>query len=179
MNNSKSEKGRSVVRLIFFTSLLSNSFAFNGQLSAGSTQKAARNVASPIRLLPSYGKRRRQRPHNPLQTSVAFPAGDPSLDLNKPSPAAWDEVIGSEHPLIGNDGSIASSDKAIIAGSILFVISSFGLLAMTSVGCWRYFLAGGVCAAISHAIPTPIDVIKVNLSSIVSLCISMVTMEIY
>jgi hypothetical protein len=27
-------------------------------------------------------------------------------------------------------------------------------------GAWRYFLAGGVCACFSHAIATPIDVIK-------------------
>lgn len=27
---------------------------------------------------------------------------------------------------------------------------------------WRYFLAGGICAATSHGITTPIDVVKVN-----------------
>jgi hypothetical protein len=32
----------------------------------------------------------------------------------------------------------------------------------SSPGSWRYFLAGGLCAASSHALPTPIDVVKVR-----------------
>jgi hypothetical protein len=30
---------------------------------------------------------------------------------------------------------------------------------------WRYFAAGGSCAAISHAITTPIDVVKTKMQS--------------
>lgn len=29
-------------------------------------------------------------------------------------------------------------------------------------GGWRYYLAGGICACTSHAIATPIDVVKVG-----------------
>jgi len=34
------------------------------------------------------------------------------------------------------------------------------LMKFSGPGAWRYYLAGGVCAAVSHAIPVPIDVIK-------------------
>jgi len=34
------------------------------------------------------------------------------------------------------------------------------IILKSSPGSWRFFLAGGLCAAISHTIPTPIDVVK-------------------
>jgi uncharacterized membrane protein (DUF2068 family) len=37
------------------------------------------------------------------------------------------------------------------------------LMSVSGPGAWRYFLAGGICAAVSHAITTPIDVVKVSL----------------
>eukprot|EP00980_Cylindrotheca_fusiformis_P008067 scaffold1720_cov226-Cylindrotheca_fusiformis.AAC.1 len=52
-------------------------------------------------------------------------------------------------------------DKIILASSALLAIGAFAsLLVVSSVGSWRYFVAGGVCAAFSHAIPTPVDVVK-------------------
>jgi len=54
-------------------------------------------------------------------------------------------------------------DKVSIAAVIASSISVFGLLLKVSgPGAWRFFLAGGLCAATSHAIPTPIDVVKVS-----------------
>jgi hypothetical protein len=94
---------------------------------------------------------------------LAFPAGCPSLDLNKPSPTSWDEVIASEPSCRESYDSISTTDKTIVAGSIMVAIAAFSsLLAMSSIGCVRYFMAGGVCAAVSHAIPTPVDVVKVS-----------------
>ena len=34
------------------------------------------------------------------------------------------------------------------------------LIKLSGFGAWRYYVAGGVCAAVSHAVPVPIDVIK-------------------
>jgi hypothetical protein len=57
---------------------------------------------------------------------------------------------------------INTLDKTFVAGFLgLFVAILYKLLKNSSPGSWRYFLAGGLCAASSHAIPTPIDVIKV------------------
>jgi uncharacterized membrane protein (DUF2068 family) len=36
------------------------------------------------------------------------------------------------------------------------------LILLSGSGAWRFYLAGGICAAISHGITTPIDVIKVR-----------------
>ena len=152
--------------LLLFTAHLSNSSAFN--------ERYLRPTLSPIRNseklffpIPSHEKIKYQglfssdtRQHN------SFPTASSCLNLSRPSPASSlnNEVIGSDESTQseGND-SISTVDKLLVAGSIVFAISSLvGLLAMSRTGCWRYFLAGGICAAVSHAIPTPIDVVKVS-----------------
>jgi solute carrier family 25 (mitochondrial phosphate transporter), member 3 len=40
------------------------------------------------------------------------------------------------------------------------LIASLLLMSLTRPGCWRYYMAGGICAAFSHAVPVPIDVVK-------------------
>ena len=55
-------------------------------------------------------------------------------------------------------------DKLAIAGITVFLSLAFGaVLKYSPAGCWRYYLAGGICASTSHAITTPIDVVKVRL----------------
>ena len=47
--------------------------------------------------------------------------------------------------------------------SVIMMVSAFTALIFASgPGAWRYFLCGGICAAFSHAITTPVDVIKVR-----------------
>lgn len=41
-----------------------------------------------------------------------------------------------------------------------FLAVFFKLMFSCGEGSWRYFLAGGICAAVSHSITTPVDVIK-------------------
>mmetsp|Transcript_10955 Transcript_10955/g.12259 ORF Transcript_10955/g.12259 Transcript_10955/m.12259 type:complete len:436 (+) Transcript_10955:51-1358(+) len=60
--------------------------------------------------------------------------------------------------------SISSKEKRdptllMKMGSLLLVAASF-LWVIVSFGGWKYYLAGGLCAGISHAIATPIDVVK-------------------
>ena len=70
----------------------------------------------------------------------------------------WQPVIarpsGSLHHGIHQTSEQAAAPRKLwIAGSaipLLFVWSSH----------WRYFLAGGLCASISHALPVPLDVVK-------------------
>jgi solute carrier family 25 phosphate transporter 3 len=45
----------------------------------------------------------------------------------------------------------------VVAGAVLGVS---GLVKASGPGSWRYYVAGGLCAAISHTIPVPIDVVK-------------------
>ena len=44
----------------------------------------------------------------------------------------------------------------------------FALIYVSGPGHWRYYLAGGLCAAVSHAVTTPVDVIKVCFSSLLA-----------
>lgn len=68
----------------------------------------------------------------------------------------------ASQPLHIND-SITTKDKAIVATMTATVFLAFlALLKATGPGGWRYFLAGGICAATSHGVTTPIDVVKVT-----------------
>lgn len=51
--------------------------------------------------------------------------------------------------------------KVTVAGASLLA-ASLGLIVISGPGAWRYYLAGGICAAFSHAVATPVDVIKVS-----------------
>jgi hypothetical protein len=45
----------------------------------------------------------------------------------------------------------------ITCSSILMLVK---LYQISGAGTWKYYLAGGMCAAISHTVPVPIDVVK-------------------
>jgi len=58
-------------------------------------------------------------------------------------------------------------DRMTMADKVSLVsITAFGILAFawliraSGPGAWRYYLAGGICAATSHSIPVPVDVVK-------------------
>ncbi|KAL3771706.1 hypothetical protein ACHAWO_008348 [Cyclotella atomus] len=52
-------------------------------------------------------------------------------------------------------------DNVTIAGITLFLSLTVAVVMKYSPpGCWKYYLAGGICASTSHAITTPIDVVK-------------------
>mmetsp|Transcript_26660 Transcript_26660/g.40322 ORF Transcript_26660/g.40322 Transcript_26660/m.40322 type:complete len:151 (+) Transcript_26660:151-603(+) len=58
--------------------------------------------------------------------------------------------------------SITAVDKVVMATTSVSLVLGFILL-VTRGGGWRFYLAGGLCAAISHAVATPIDVVKVRI----------------
>lgn len=60
------------------------------------------------------------------------------------------------------------NDNITLAGIALFLSLAVGaVMKYSPPGCWRYYLAGGICASTSHAMTTPIDVVKV-----ISICLS-------
>ena len=68
-----------------------------------------------------------------------------------------------------SDDTFTVVDKVAMTVTAVAGILSFALLLhLSGPGAWRFFLAGGLCAALSHAIPTPIDVIKVRDVSVCS-----------
>ena len=62
-----------------------------------------------------------------------------------------------------DEEKITKADKVSLTVIGLAGLLAFSLLlTLSGPGSWRFFLAGGLCAASSHAIPTPIDVVKVS-----------------
>jgi len=56
---------------------------------------------------------------------------------------------------------ITSADKVVIWTALVGIASAFAaVIKISGPGAWRYYAAGGICAAVSHGITTPIDVVK-------------------
>lgn len=56
---------------------------------------------------------------------------------------------------------ISTSDKRILVAIAIAMAGLFTyLIRAAGSGVWRYYLAGGICAAVSHLIPVPVDVVK-------------------
>lgn len=69
------------------------------------------------------------------------------------------------HPKNEPNYSYHVTNKDYIAASCFSIaVVYFSMLAIFSSGpgSWRYYLAGGICASVSHTITTPIDVVKVS-----------------
>ena len=80
-----------------------------------------------------------------------------------PFPSTKNDLPSSPKQQNHRDSSITIDAIAIVATvSAAFLAAMIGLLSASGPGGWRYYLAGGMCAAISHAIATPIDVVKVR-----------------
>jgi hypothetical protein len=59
---------------------------------------------------------------------------------------------------------VSTTDKLLLVVMTALMLFGLGeLMSISGQGSWRYFLAGGICASTSHAITTPIDVVKVCL----------------
>ena len=90
-----------------------------------------------------------------LTSSAATPNDDGtalSLSLSSSS---------SSPGTLSNTAALTSRDWQTIgifsSGTVLLLAL---LMQVSGAGAWRYYLAGGVCAAVSHAIPVPVDVVK-------------------
>ena len=153
-----------LTKLVVLTSIVSGSHAFpttvNQKLPVGVLKPVARHMHQN----PYYERRRKNSQSLSLGAASLYPADGPSSNLSNDAQTSWQEPVEESVLSTPDSTAISVKDKiylAIFAG--LGVTSMFGLLSMsTTAGCWRYFLAGGVCAAVSHAIPTPIDVVKVR-----------------
>lgn len=69
------------------------------------------------------------------------------------SPTRIEDTPAHEHMTRKDQVSLA----LVAVGAIL---AFTGLITFSGPGGWRYYLAGGICAAASHSIPVPIDTVK-------------------
>jgi hypothetical protein len=66
-------------------------------------------------------------------------------------------------PTTATNTVVQREDGAFLSRvAVLFSLVVLALLKMSPSGAWRFYLAGGFCASTSHAITTPIDVVKVR-----------------
>mmetsp|Transcript_10709 Transcript_10709/g.25536 ORF Transcript_10709/g.25536 Transcript_10709/m.25536 type:complete len:499 (-) Transcript_10709:48-1544(-) len=111
---------------------------------------------------------------NPTPPQSPFSSSSNEGPNESTSSSSWDEIFATtavstnnHNGMVGNQQQLPKHDeltvvdKSIIVGCATFVVVAFTtILRVSEPGSWRYFLAGGMCAMVSHAIPTPIDVIK-------------------
>lgn len=96
------------------------------------------------------------------------------------SQVRWDELLEATAPLTCEDGDeecqllqleelwekqqhdkITVKDYCIMGSFVTAMTAAFvWLVSVSGPGGWKYYLAGGLCAAASHVIPVPIDVVK-------------------
>jgi hypothetical protein len=110
---------------------------------------------------------------HPLQSSPSHPS-----DVQDIRPL-WNHLHNNNHRTISSSSTNENQNHTLSSTStrlfmttqeqITLTISTMVLLgALASLilisgqGAWRFYLAGGLCAAISHGITTPIDVVKVR-----------------
>ena len=131
----------------------------------------------PPRNLPRFSSFHERRPWSPGRRRNAHFSQDhealsvPISGAISDSTNSWEEIVNPHYVSEATHESITVFDKVVIGGTIIAAaFSLYGIIFLTAPGAWRYFCAGGICAATSHAIPTPIDVIKVSqlLTEIVS-----------
>ena len=104
---------------------------------------------------------------SPLNKENADNVGDNDIEHAGTSVSMTEASI-----VVSNDDSKSTSiqkiakNKIKVASAVTALFVAFStLIACSGKGAWRYYLAGGICAAISHAITTPVDVIKVRITT--------------
>lgn len=94
--------------------------------------------------------------------ALSIPFSGPPVDYRDHN-QSWNDDCNLTSQPTSDCFDAAPSQKALLAGIVSAgALGFYALLTMSSPGSWRYFVAGGICAATSHSIPTPIDVIKVR-----------------
>jgi len=125
------------------------------------------------------GKQRRNIRHNgsyfSLESSSAAPTTEHAENedvqsLKISSMSDGEDVMSESLVANGEDEKrkrkkrlkkMRESNRMKVSLALAAILSAFWTIIYSSgVGAWRYYLAGGICAAVSHAITTPIDVIK-------------------
>jgi hypothetical protein len=122
------------------------------------------------------GVKRISRPHERNLSNCKFALGAPAsifdpvdLDDGDNSTSAAEKQVSWNLVLVPRlriedtpaQEHMTRKDQVVLAlASVGAILAFTGLITFSGAGAWRYYLAGGICAAASHAIPVPIDVVK-------------------
>ncbi len=83
--------------------------------------------------------------------NVLYSLRNPSFSRERQ--VEWEEVLGTDHPPLETPGRLWKQYSVAAASTCLATIMCWLLIAASGVGAWRYYLAGGLCAAVSHTVP--------------------------
>ena len=109
-----------------------------------------------------------QQHQHQTQDVVATSAASESMEINSitsSSTGTKDEKkkVSKINKVEHAQNEITSADKAVLWTTIAGIVAAFAAVTQISgPGAWKYYVAGGICAAFSHGITTPIDVVKVT-----------------
>jgi hypothetical protein len=164
MKKQRQTKQQLWMLVVLGVSLFWNTSGFigntNGQVSCRRrTTGQISRIASPyVSSLNLWGANRKQQ----QEPSIKRQSGQRSA-LSHPRPSStWDSILTPAHQPNDQHDHVTALDKTFVVAFFGFAAAILAKFVMSSSpGSWRYFLAGGLCAASSHAIPTPVDVIKV------------------
>ena len=100
------------------------------------------------------------------QDVAATSAASESMEINgSSSTATKDEKkkASKSNKVQHAQNEITSADRAVLWTALAGIVAAFAAVTQISgPGAWKYYVAGGICAAFSHGITTPIDVVKVH-----------------
>ena len=86
-----------------------------------------------------------------------------ATDAAPATPLGEIETIGSDAKVVHAQNKITAADKVVIWTALAGIAFAFAsVIRISGPGAWRYYVAGGICAAVSHGITTPIDVVKAS-----------------
>jgi hypothetical protein len=136
-----------------------------------SPQQASAPFSLQRRRLP--GVQRNPCQHRRNRSNCNFALGVPASRLDPVDIHGGDDSISDgEQGVIWNlvqkdtpaHEHMSRKDQILLGLAPVGSILAFtGLVTLSGPGAWRYYLAGGICAAASHAIPVPIDVVKTRI----------------
>mmetsp|Transcript_1794 Transcript_1794/g.2658 ORF Transcript_1794/g.2658 Transcript_1794/m.2658 type:complete len:477 (-) Transcript_1794:522-1952(-) len=156
--------------------------------SVSATATSSHDIISPISNIPTL-HRKRQRIRFPTHLNLSTANGDDlggesekklfgttpkisgktpiSTKMTTPPKAKRTYVNGDSSALMATSTSSDVGDElpqsdtlALILVPLALTLSFAGVVSLSGPGAWRYYVAGGICASVSHAITTPIDVVK-------------------
>ena len=119
------------------------------------------------------------------QDVAATAAASESMEINGSSSTATKvekKKASKSNKVQHAQNEITSADKTVLWTAVAGIVAAFAAVTQISgPGAWKYYVAGGICAAFSHGITTPIDVVKVHsplVSSIFCCCCSFLSLYV-
>jgi len=98
--------------------------------------------------------------HNSFVASVSHVISKKNASINTQQPQFEPlHISQSMTTPLEKDASTLNKRNALLTVAATLMASTL-LMVSSRAGAWRYYLAGGICAAVSHSFTTPVDVIK-------------------